>query len=81
MANLNPGDELRLVREAKRLRLAERLFRRSMHLSAGAAVFGMGAGFLIVRHGAMPGALWLLVLSVALHVAAARMTRRGKEML
>jgi len=81
MANLNPGDELRLVREAKRLRLAKKLFHRSMHLTAGAAVFGMGAAFLIVRNGAMPGALFLLVLSIALHIAAGRMVRRGKEML
>lgn len=78
---MTPGDEQRMVREAKRIMQAERLFRRSMHFSAAAAVLGGGAGFLIVRHGAMPGALWLIVASFVMHVAAHRLVKRGRAML
>lgn len=78
---MNPGDEQRAVREYKRLAQAHRFFRLSMHMSAGAAVLGVAAGFLIVSGGDSGAAGWLLVFSFGLHWAGHRAMSRGRALL
>jgi hypothetical protein len=77
---VNPGDVLRQERIRAQLERAARLLRRSAHLGAGAAVFGIAAAVSVMRDDA--AAVWpLLGGAFALNWASHRTRQRARELM